>query len=970
MTPWKHHMGNHRWRFVVCASTVVTYVCIVSIFGIAPVRSQELNKLPNFPCSSSDSPLTGDAKKLFMTYCLDCHDGSSQEGGLNLVALLEKNTFDSTFIFENVITGKMPPGDMEQPTDAERSVMLEWLATVQDKSEQKSYRRISRHEFVHSVNDLLGVKLDLADSIPEDRGTRDFDSDRRIMLTKEMLSAYFVAADKMIEFAFPENGYPPDQSWLTSQIKDSHPTYSSYVRDYKDGLLFSWTRANNGNNYSFFYDGFTPSVKGWYEFTFDAAKVGDFAEDISLQVYAGKYYFADDRPQPQRLLDVISLGNKDVKSLTVRGFLQPGENVSVHCFSKHTWRQKTGDQGAYIKQLKVRGPVLEQWPPKPFTKTFAGLALNVPQRETQESVVGKTELQQIGGRISVSSFQKGMEKEKMQDGSTRTFWHTRFTPDVAKPPHYVILENPASKEISGLSYATWSGGNGNGQVKEYSISLSDDGNRWGKPIVQGHLNTQWSTEQNILFPAKTSKRYIKFIVTDAVSLDGKSLASIGKLDVISEEGVDRKKATNATVTVASVSQNDLKRVIRRFAEKAFSSKLSEEDLAPYNKASLDSLVTTGDFVRATKIGLKSVICSHRFLLAPGVHKRKSYRAAAYLARVLWLSVPDKRLLDLAESGRLSGEMVRVEIDRMIKDTRSQRMVHSFCSQWLNLRSFNSVSPSLKLYPVYDDLVNHYLPLETEAYMNHLIHENLPVSRLIDSDFSFLNQRLAQHYGIDGVIGQQMRKVTFSPQTPRGGILTMGSVLKITTDGFTTSPILRGAWISRNIAGNTLSPPPESVTAIEPDANHVATLKEQIDAHKNQSGCYACHKSIDPYGFALESFDATGQWRTRYQVEKPHVGTFIYRPEGYFKLAGNVESSGMVGESTFDDVFGLKKILLSDYKKVAYNFAKKYFEYANGYKPTLLQRIELFKMIPTVSEDCRLKNLIHQVLMYSVKGGRQ
>ena len=268
MTPWKHHMGNHRWRFVVCASTVVTYVCIVSIFGIAPVRSQELNKLPNFPCSSSDSPLTGDAKKLFMTYCLDCHDGSSQEGGLNLVALLEKNTFDSTFIFENVITGKMPPGDMEQPTDAERSVMLEWLATVQDKSEQKSYRRISRHEFVHSVNDLLGVKLDLADSIPEDRGTRDFDSDRRIMLTIEMLSAYFVAADKMIEFAFPENGYPPDQSWLTSQIKDSHPTYSSYVRDYKDGLLFSWTRANNGNNYSFFYDGFTPSVKGWYEFTF------------------------------------------------------------------------------------------------------------------------------------------------------------------------------------------------------------------------------------------------------------------------------------------------------------------------------------------------------------------------------------------------------------------------------------------------------------------------------------------------------------------------------------------------------------------------------------------------------------------------------------------------------------------------------------------------------------------------------
>ncbi len=968
MTHWKNRMGNHRWR--VCVLTLATCSLIVTLFGVTRARSQELNELPKAASSIPGSPITGDVKKLIATYCLDCHDSSSREGELNLAGLLEQDAFDRTLIFENVITGKMPPSDMGQPTVAERSLMLKGLANSQPENEHRLYRRISRHEFVHSVNDLLGIKLDVVDSIPEDRGTKDFDSDRRIMLTKEMLAAYFVAADKMIEFAFPENGYPPEQSWVTSQIKDSHPSYNIYARDYKDGLLFSWTRANNGNNYSFFYDGFTPPVKGWYELTFDAAKLGDFAEDISLQIYAGKYYFADDRPQPQRLLDVISLGNKDLKAFTIRGFLYPGENVSVHCYSKHTWRQRNGDQGAYIKQVKVRGPVLEQWPPKPFGKTFAGLRMNVPERAVQKVAVGKTVLQQIGGRISVSSFQKGMEKEKMQDGSSRTFWHTRFTPDVAKPPHYVILENPTSQKISGISYSTWSGGNGNGQVKGYSISLSDDGKTWGKPMAQGRLKVQLPAEQTIAFPAETSKRFIKFIVTDAVSLDGKSLASIGKLDLIFNDSDQRRKASNATVTVNSKKQNDLKRVIRRFAEKAFSSKPTEEELAPYYQASLSSFFEYGDFVKATKLGLKSVICSPRFLLAPGAQKRESYRIAAYLARVLWLSVPDQRLLDLAESGRLSGEMIRTEIDRMLKDIRSQRMVHSFCSQWLNLRSFNRVSPSLKLYPVYDDLLNYYLPLETEAYLNHLLQEDLPVSYLIHSDFSFLNQRLAEHYGIDGVIGQRLRKVSFSPETPRGGILTMGSVLKITTDGFSTSPILRGAWISRNIAGNTLSPPPESVKAIEPDANHGTTLKEQVDAHKNHSACYACHKSIDPYGFALESFDATGQWRTRYQVEKPHVGTFIYRPEGYFKLTGDVESSGAIGESKFDDVFGLKKILLSEHKKIAYNFAKKYFEYANGYKPTLMQRIDLFEMIPAASEDCRLKNLIHQVLMYSVKGGRR
>ena len=315
-------------------------------------------------------------------------------------------------------------------------------------------------------------------------------------------------------------------------------------------------------------------------------------------------------------------------------------------------------------------------------------------------------------------------------------------------------------------------------------------------------------------------------------------------------------------------------------------------------------------------------------------------------------------------------MIPAQIDRMLKDEKSRRMIHSFCAQWLNLRSFNKVAPSLKLYPKYDDLLNHYLPIETEAYLNHLIQENMPVGYLIDSDFSFLNQRLAQHYGIDGVIGQRMRKVSFKPEVPRGGVLTMGSVLKVTADGFDTSPILRGAWVSKNIAGNTLSPPPENVKAIEPDVSKATTLREQIEQHKNNKTCYACHKSIDPYGFALENFDATGQWRTKYRVKKPHRATFQYRPQGYYDLAGEVDASGEIGKVEFADVFGLKKILLSDHKKVAYNFSRKFFEYANGYKPNLKQRLHLFTMIPENAQDCRIKDLITKVLVYSRTGEQE
>ena len=905
------------------------------------------------------------AQEHFEQYCFDCHDGETKKGGLDLSEVLEREGSDGSLVFENLITAKMPPANKKQPKAEERQLMLQWLAQRQKATAPQSFRRINRHELVHSANDLLGVKLDLTSEIPEDRGTHDFDSDRRVQLTREMLTAYFTAVDDLLEFALPAEGFEPERVWVTSKLKDSHQTYNIYTRPYEEGILFSWTRANNGNSYSFFYDNFEPPVKGWYELTFDAQKLGAFPEDVSLMVFAGKYYYADDRPQPQRLLDVISLGNRELKSHTIRAFLRPGENVSVHCYSKHNFRQRNAKVGAYIKQLKVRGPVQEQWPPQAYREVFAGLPLQAPPRETQSAAVSQTKLKAIGGRITVSSFQKGMEKERMQDGSNRTFWHTRFKPTLAKPPHFVVLENPLGKPIDGLSYATWSGGNGNGQVKAHEIYFSNDGKSWGKPVMAGALEIRLANEQPIVFPEPTTKRFIKFLVTDSYSMDGRSLASIGKLDVKAKLPAAN---TKLPVTVATKSEAALKQVIRRFAERAFASRLSEAELRPYYDASLAALKEQGDFVTAARVGLKTVLGSPRFLMAPGEHANASYAKAAALSRTLWLSVPDTELLRMASDDQLTGKLLAAQIERLLSDPKSARMIHSFCNQWLNLREFNKVTPSLKLYPLYDDLLNRYLPLETEAYLSHLIQKNLPVSRLIDSDFSFLNQRLAQHYGVSGVFGQQMRKVSFGPDVPRGGLLTMGSILKVTADGFDTSPIRRGAWVSQIIAGNTLSPPPENVKAIEPEhGSDAATLREQIEQHKNNAACFACHKSIDPYGFALESFDATGQWRTQYRVKLPHRGTFQYRPKGYFKLTGNVDAAGEVGRAKFENVFGLKQILLSKHRKVAYNFAKKFFEYANGYAPSLKQRLDLYAMIPAEAEACRMKDFIREVLVYSLEG---
>ena len=551
----------------------------------------------------------------------------------------------------------------------------------------------------------------------------------------------------------------------------------------------------------------------------------------------------------------------------------------------------------------------------------------------------------------------------MLDGSNRTFWHSRFKPTLAKPPHYVILENPNASVIDGLSYATWSGGNGNGQIQAYSVFLSDDGQNWGESIIDGNLEIRLANEQFIHFPQTTNKKYIKFLVTKAHSIDGRSLASIGRLDVLTNLSIEQR---TIKIFVDSKSEEDLKVVLQRFAENAFSSPLTDEDLQPYFQPSLDMLNNGESFVEAAKVGFKAVLCSPRFLLAPGEYANLSYSKAANLARIFWLSVPDEKLVEFAHANNMTSASLPQIIDHMIEDPRSSRMIHSLCQQWLELRTFDQVAPSLKLYPTYNTLLNHYLPIETKTYLGYLIKNNLPVDYLIDSNFSILNQRLAQHYGIDGVIGQEMRKVSFSPEVPRGGLLTMGSILKVTADGFDTSPILRGAWISKNIAGNTLSPPPESVEAVEPEhGEDAASLREQIEEHKKNQACYACHKSIDPYGFALESFDATGQWRAQYRVKIPHKNTFTYRRNGYFKLTADVDPSGSIGKEDFANVFGFKKILRKDHKKIAYNFIKKFFEYANGYQPDLRQRLDLYSMIPDDPKECKIRDLLIHTLDYSL-----
>ena len=263
-----------------------------------------------------------------------------------------------------------------------------------------------------------------------------------------------------------------------------------------------------------------------------------------------------------------------------------------------------------------------------------------------------------------------------------------------------------------------------------------------------------------------------------------------------------------------------------------------------------------------KLTVKAMMASPYFLyhVEPG-NGVDAYALANRLSYFLWKSVPDKRLLELARSGQiLQGQHLRKETERMLNDPKSERFLKDFSGQWLGIHKVGEMQPDKSLYPEYDPQLESAMTGETQAFLREMLHNDLKLENLLHSDWTMLNARLANHYGIPGVNGNQFRKVTLDAnQTVRGGLLTHASILNITSNGTTTSPVVRGTWILERLLGNPAPPPPPDVPPIEPDIRGASTIKEQLAKHRDIEQCANCHKKIDPYGIALENFDVIGGW---------------------------------------------------------------------------------------------------------------
>jgi hypothetical protein len=306
---------------------------------------------------------------------------------------------------------------------------------------------------------------------------------------------------------------------------------------------------------------------------------------------------------------------------------------------------------------------------------------------------------------------------------------------------------------------------------------------------------------------------------------------------------------------------------------------------------------------------------------------------------------------------------------LLDKPESARFVKAFLDSWLKLDEINDTDPDRDLFPEYAGdwwLVNSMVS-ESRLFFADLFASNRPARNVIDANYTFVDERLARHYGIPDVYGSSFRLLPLPSQSPYGGILTQAAVLKVTANGTVTSPVVRGVYVMERLLGDPPSPPPPSIPAIEPDIRGATTIRELLAKHRDDKSCAACHQAIDPPGFALENFDVMGRWRNNYRSlslgSKRIAGVGRSGNEFVHYVAQKVDASGKTADGeAFANVVEFKKLLLQDEEAIARNLAEQLIVYATGAPVRFADRDEVAAILnKSRSSKFGVRTLIHEII---------
>lgn len=408
--------------------------------------------------------------------------------------------------------------------------------------------------------------------------------------------------------------------------------------------------------------------------------------------------------------------------------------------------------------------------------------------------------------------------------------------------------------------------------------------------------------------------------------------------------------------------------VAALAPRAFRRPVGNDEIAAYASLARPALEEGRPFIEAVRIPLRAILSAPSFLylsIDSAEPMLSDVELASRLSYFLWRSTPDATLLTLARQNRLSDPTVlTAQVDRLLDDPRAGRFVDDFLGQGFRLYELTATNPDPGLYPEYDDRLGQAMGKETRLFLSELIAKDLSAGNLLDSDFTFLNRPLAEHYGVPGVTGTAMQRVTLPADSVRGGLLTQASVLKITANGTTSSPIPRGNFVLTHLLGRPAPPPPAEVGGLDPDTRGASTIREQLDAHRQSPVCATCHRVIDPPGFALESFDPIGGFRTHYRQSGGRLEFGSWVIQNPYEQGAPVDASGVTADGVaFSGIEEYKQLLLdTELDAVARHLVSQLFVLSTGAEIAFTDRDAVELIVAGGRNDRHpVRSMIHEVV---------
>ncbi len=896
---------------------------------MARLRSRFLHVTVILPTlvASLAAATPGSGRAAFLeAHCAGCHNDIDRKGGLDLEALVFKpdepaNQERWIRIHDRVAAGEMPPAEKRRPdpsavADFTRVLGREIATADRERITREGRslrRRLNGHEYENALRDLLSAPwLQIRGQFPEDGEAHRFNKSASALDVSHVhLSRYLTAADHAL------------RQVLAAQLARHPATVTRHhARDQR-----TLTRLFTGNIFNSSPDRMTYPVIG-------------YTPQPDVRWLRAPLSVGDADPATRELEAVGWVSSNYVTGFTYRwdGFRAPVTGRYRVRFSGYTlWAAPGGITMRFAGENDRTGTPR---PPNPNVPDYDRIS---PGR-TVEPVTVYTRNGVMNRRVG--EFDLTPEPAVHDLGEVWLLANETLVPDASRfyrsrPNNF---RNPLMTKEGVPSVAfRW---------MEIEGPLSDETSDAGYRLLFGDL------------PLRRVARGQPGVTVQVV--DNGDNRETGR-----RAGVRIEPMIDVAVDVATEDPaGDARRLLNAFVARAYRRPPAAGEADRFIALAEERRAAGLSFAEAMLAGYTAVLASPGFIFLDDQPGSLDHHAlATRLALFLWNSPPDAALRERADRGEISQpEVLRAETERLLADPRSHRFREAFLDYWLDLRKMEDSTPSTTLYNDYylDDALAEAAVSETRLFFSELLERDLPVRTLVDADFAHLNGRLADHYGITGVQGIAMRRVNLPPDGVRGGLLTQASVLKVTANGTTTSPVLRGKWIVERILGLDIPPPPP-VPAVEPDIRGAVTIREQLAKHRADPSCASCHRKMDPPGFALESFDIMGGYRDRYRAideDKAALPGLGKNGQPFaFHLALPVDASGELPDGRpFTDIREFKRLAREDDAALARNVARQLITFATGSPVHFSERGNLDDLVArTRASGHGIRSLVHAVV---------